>query len=102
MAYRTSSAADSPLATAMVASGAITAQYLIGKAIRDGIYFDRFDKTTFWKIMLVTSVVSIVLAMANARLLVRLSPSKLVPTLFVVSALLFVGEWFLFQRAPGF
>ena len=55
----------------MVSSGAITAQYLIGKAIRDGVYFSQFDKTTFWKMMLVTSAVSIVLAIANARVAAR-------------------------------
>ena len=46
---------------AMACFGAVTAQYLIGKAIRDGVYFSQFDKTTFWKMMLLTSAVSIAL-----------------------------------------
>jgi len=71
MANRVRSSPDPLLATVMVSSGAITAQYLIGKAIRDGVYFSQFDKTTFWKMMLVTSAVSIVLAIANARVAAR-------------------------------
>jgi AAA family ATP:ADP antiporter len=101
MAVRARSSTDPLLAVAMVSSGAITAQYLIGKAIRDGIYFSQFDKTTFWKMMLATSAVSIALSVANARATSRLSPSRLVPALFVVSAALFIAEWVFLRRAPG-
>jgi hypothetical protein len=99
MAFRASSS-PSPLTAAMASCGAVTAQYLIGKAIRDGVYFSQFDKTTFWKMMLLTSAVSIGLAIANARFAVRISPSKVVPALFLASAVLFLTEWFFLQRAP--
>ncbi len=84
----------------MVCSGAVTAQYFVGKAIRDGIYFSQFDQTTYWKIMLVTSAVSIGLAVANTRLTARFPPSKLVPSMFCAGAMLFVVEWLLIERMP--
>lgn|SRR5262245_47178571 len=76
MARRASSSSDAPLAAAMACSGAITGQDLIAKAAAEGIYFDRFDKSTYWKIVLATSVVSIVLAIVNARASARVSPSR--------------------------
>ena len=85
----------------MVCLGGVSAQYLIGKAIRNGIYFAQFDKTTYWKMMLATSAVSIVLAVANARIASRVAPAKLVPTLFIASALLFLAEWWLIERMPA-
>ena len=101
MTDRGSSSYNAPLAAAMVCFSAVTAQYLIGRAIRDGIYLNRFDIKTLPRMMLVTSALSIVLAVANARVAARIAPSRLVPALFVASALFFVAEWAFIPQAQG-
>jgi hypothetical protein len=95
-----SSSPDRSLVTAMVCLGAVSAQYLVGKAIRDGVYLSQFDKSTLPRMMLAMSAVSIVLAVSNTKVAARLAPARLVPTLFTVSALLFIVEWFLIGSSP--
>lgn len=84
----------------MVCAGAITAQFVGGKATRDTLLLASLGFTAIPKMVIATSVVSIILVTANSKWAGRISPARLVPASFVASALLFMLEWFLTSAAP--
>src|SRR5438477_3882500 len=90
----------SAVATAMLCSGAVAAQFVGGKAVRDALYLARLDVTTLPIMVIATSAVSIVLAGISARILARVAPSRFVPMLFMASTALLLVEWLLTSRAP--
>ncbi len=87
--------------TAMVCAGAVTAQFIAGKATRDALYLAHLDVTTLPTMVVVTSAVSIGLVFVSARVLRRLSPATFVPLLFTISAMLLLGAWGLTFVAPA-
>jgi AAA family ATP:ADP antiporter len=91
---------ESPVVMAMVCAGAVTAQFIAGKAARDALYLANLDVTTLPAMVVATSIVSILLVAASAKTLSRVSPATFVPAAFVVSALLFVIEWGLAYLVP--
>ena len=85
------------VASAMVCSGVVTAQFIAGKATRDALYLAGLDVTTLPAMIVATSAVSILLVVFSSKVLLRRqTPATFVPLTFVVSALLFLIEW-----APG-
>jgi hypothetical protein len=89
------------MAIAMLCSAAVTAQFVSGKATRDALFLTSLDFTALPAMMMATSVCSILLVAAYARLATRVAPSRLVPASFVVSGALFLGEWLARSTAPA-
>jgi ATP:ADP antiporter, AAA family len=88
------------IAIAMLCAGVVTAQYVVGKATRDALFFAQFDFTALPTMFIATSFVSIGLVVANSRAAGRLAPRTLVPGFFAVSGALFLAEWVLIDRMP--
>lgn len=84
----------------MVCSGVVTAQFIAGKATRDALYLAHYDVTTLPAMVVVTSVVSILLAVGSSKGLRRVTPSVFVPLAFAASAVLLLVEWALVYAAP--
>src|SRR5438128_1754585 len=87
--------------TAMVCSGAVTAQFVAGKAARDALYLAQLDVTTLPLTVMAASVVSILMVVVSSSSLRRLSPATFVSAAFLVSAAMLVAEWALVRAAPG-
>jgi AAA family ATP:ADP antiporter len=91
---------DSSVLTAMICSGAVSAQFIAAKATRDALYLAHLDVTTLPMIVIATAVLSILLVIASSRSLRAIAPGIFVPGAFAVSAALLLGSWFLLQWAP--
>jgi hypothetical protein len=84
----------------MICSGAVSAQFIAGKATRDALYLAHLDVTTLPLMITVTAVVSILLVFASSRALRSIAPGTFVSAAFVVSAALLFSSWFLLEWAP--
>jgi AAA family ATP:ADP antiporter len=85
--------------TAMVCAGAVTAQFVGGKATRDALFLASLDFTALPTMVIATSVFSIVLVAVNSRVARSIAPSTLVPASFAASGALFLLEWLLTYKA---
>jgi hypothetical protein len=85
---------------AMAGAGAVTAQFVSGKAVRDALFLTSHDITALPMMLLATSVASILLVVGNARASRRINPAVWVPASFVVSGVLFLVEGALRAGAP--
>jgi ATP:ADP antiporter, AAA family len=85
---------------AMAGAGAVTAQFVSGKAVRDALFLTSHDIAALPTMLLATSVCSILLVVGNARASRRVRPAVWVPALYVASGLIFLIEWALRARAP--
>jgi ATP:ADP antiporter, AAA family len=84
----------------MLGAAAVMAQFVSGKAVRDALFLTSLDLSALPAMLVATSVVSVVLVVANARAARRLRPVTLVPVTFAASGVLFLLEWFLRSRSP--
>jgi len=84
----------------MLCAATTTAQFIGGKATRDTLLLASLGFTAIPKMVIATSVVSIVLVTANSKWARRISPGRLVPAAFAASAFLFILEWLLTSTAP--
>jgi len=84
----------------MICSGAVTAQFIAGKATRDALYLAHLDVTTLPAMVIVTAVVSILLVIASSRSLRSITPGAFVPAAFLFSAAWLIGSWLLLGTAP--
>jgi AAA family ATP:ADP antiporter len=89
------------LAFALFAATTMIAQQVAGKATRDALFLSNFNVTNLPKVMIASAVASMAGVLVMSHLLSRFSPFALVPVVFGVSALLFVGEWLLLGSHPG-
>ena len=89
------------LAFALFAATTMIAQQVAGKATRDALFLSNFDVTNLPKIVIAAAIASMAGVLIMSRLLSRFSPVALVPVVFGISALLFVGEWVLLGYQPG-
>jgi len=87
--------------TAMVCAGAVTAQFVGGKATRDALFLGSLNYTALPAMVMATSVVSIVLVALNSRAALKLQPAILVPVSFAASGFLFLLEWMMTDRWRG-
>ena len=78
---------------AAVASGAMIAQQVAGKAARDAIFLSSFRVQHLPIMIAASAVASLVGALMLSRLMVRHSPAKVVPAVFALSGALLMGEW---------
>ncbi|HAC80308.1 MAG TPA: hypothetical protein DCG06_08440 [Deltaproteobacteria bacterium] len=86
---------------ATVASAAMIAQQIAGKAERDGLFLVNFPATELPKAMIAGALLSFVGALILSSVLSRFGPRKTAPGLFSVSAVIFLGFAALYQRAPA-
>src|ERR1043166_1644021 len=94
-----SRAASRSMLTAMICAGAVTAQFVGGKATRDALFLASLDLTSLPAMVIATSVFSIVLVAANSKATRMVSPARLVPASFLISSVLLLLEWILTFRA---
>jgi len=87
--------------TAMICAAAVSAQFVSGKATRDSLFLTSFAITTLPTMMMATSLCAILLVAAQARGAGKIRPATLVPASFVLSGLLFLGEWLFRSDAPS-
>ena len=79
--------------TAMMCAGAVSAQFIAGKATRDALYLGSLDITSLPMIVIATAAFSILLVMLSSRVLRQVSPATVVPVAFAVNAALLLIEW---------
>jgi hypothetical protein len=84
----------------MICSGAVSAQFIAGKATRDALYLANLDVTTLPSIVIGTAVVSILLVMASSRGLQKVAPATFVPVAFALSGALLFASWLLTFSMP--
>ena len=82
-------------AAAAAASTVIIAFQLAGKSTRDALLLSTFGVTALPPMVITAALLSMVLTIGLARVMARLRPARLVPRLFLLSALLLVAEWML-------
>jgi len=86
---------------AMCCAAAVTAQFISGKATRDALFLTSLDATALPMMLIATSVFSILLVGAAARLSARFRPAVFVPLAFLASALFYVIEFAARSVAPS-
>ena len=91
----------SAVLTAMICAGAVSAQFIAGKATRDALYLSALPVTSLPMIVIATAALSIVLVMLSSRTLRRAAPSVVIPLAFLVNTILLLVEWGLGERAPA-
>src|SRR5687768_724565 len=85
---------------AVVASAAMIAQQVAGKAARDALYLSTFPVETLPAMMATSAVVSLIVVLWLSRLMVRHSPARVVPIAFATSGATLLGMWALSFVAP--
>src|SRR5690349_19996055 len=91
---------DAGVPAAMVCAGAISAQFIAAKADRYAFYLAHLDVTSLPTMVVVTSALSIALAIAGSRALKDASPARFVPAGFALSAVFFLLASALGTLAP--
>ena len=86
--------ADGPAVAAAAAAGTVMIAFQIaGKATRDALFLSSFGVAALPAMVIAAAVVSALVSVLLARVMARSRPSRLVPRLFVLSALLLLAEW---------
>ena len=85
----------------MVCAGAVSAQFIAGKATRDALFLANLDVTALPAMVIATAGLSILLVAASSRGLRRIAPAKVIPGAFAVSGILLLGAWALTAFAPA-
>ncbi len=78
---------------AAIASGALVAQHVAGKATRDTLFLTHFGLGLLPAAMIAAAVLSSIALVGISRALGKYGPARMVPTLFASSAVLFLIEW---------
>ncbi len=73
---------------------------IAGKTARDAFFLSNFAVTDLPKMMIATALLSALAVIAFSRLLTRYGPARLIPPLYLVSALGFTAEWFTMEWMP--
>lgn len=76
-----------------VASAALIAQLVGGKATRDTLFLDQFGLQLLPAAMIGAAIVSSIAILGISSVLARFGPAKVVPSMFALGAALFLGEW---------
>ncbi|HEY8154019.1 MAG TPA: hypothetical protein VII72_07830 [Myxococcota bacterium] len=83
-----------------VASAAMIAQQVAGKATRDALFLSSFDVATLPWMMAASAVLSIFAVVWLSKMIVRHTPEKVVPASFAVSGIALLAAWALSFPAP--
>ena len=87
-------------ALAALASAVMVAFQLVGKATREALFLGAFEVAQLPRMTIAAAVVSALTVLGLSRLLLRSGPGRLVPRLFLASAVLLLAEWLLMPHAP--
>lgn len=90
---------SSSIVAAMLGAGAVTAQFVGGKATRDALFLASLGFTALPTMVIATAAVSIMLLAVSSRNAHKISPATLVPAAFAASGVLLLLEWFLTYKA---
>jgi ATP:ADP antiporter, AAA family len=94
------STADGPAVAAATAAGTVMIAFQIaGKATRDALFLSTFGVAALPAMVIAAAVVSALVSVVLARVMARSRPSRLVPRLLGLSALLLLAEWGLAVQA---
>ena len=80
---------------ASIASGALVAQHVAGKATRDTLFLTHFDLAQLPAAMIGAALVSLLAVVGFSRVLAKYGPARVVPLIFGSATLLFLAEWWL-------
>jgi ATP:ADP antiporter, AAA family len=83
----------------MLTAALAIAHQVAGKSLREGLFLSIFKVQDLPKVMLGSALCAIPIVLLVARLMTRHGPERLTPALFVVSAALSLGEYFLLPFA---
>src|SRR5215210_6727520 len=86
-------------AAAAAASTIIIAFQLAGKSTRDALLLSTFGITALPAMVIAAAVLSLVLTIGLARVMAHTRPGRLVPRLFLLSAVLLLVEWLLAKQS---
>jgi hypothetical protein len=86
--------------SAALCAGSMIAHQVAAKAARDAFFLSTFDVTQLPRITVVSAIVSLVVVIGSARAMTALSPDKVVPRSFAVSALALLVQWPFASVAP--
>ncbi|MBL8977289.1 MAG: hypothetical protein JNM53_02670, partial [Gemmatimonadetes bacterium] len=78
---------------AAAASAVMVAFQLAGKATRDALFLSTFEIGMLPRMVIAAALLSALLTIGLSRVMAREGPARLVPKLFVTSALLLLVEW---------
>ena len=84
----------------MVASAAMIAQQVAGKAARDALFLSHFPVSALPIMMAVSAMLSVAAVLWLARMMVRYSPARVVPAGFALGGVALLLEWALSFPAP--
>jgi hypothetical protein len=94
------STADGPaVATATAAGTVMIAFQIAGKATRDALFLSSFGVAALPGMVIAAAVVSALVSVLLARVMARSRPSRLIPRLLALSAVLLLAEWGLAAQA---
>ena len=85
---------------AVVASAAMVAQQVAGKATRDALFLSSFSVRTLPAMMAVSAVASLVVVLWLSRMMLRHTPARVVPIGFGLSAVVLLATWGLSFPTP--
>ncbi|HEY4647536.1 MAG TPA: HEAT repeat domain-containing protein [Gemmatimonadales bacterium] len=85
---------------AATAAAVIITFQLAGKATRDALFLSTFGVGALPSMVILAAILSGTLALLLSRVMARTRPARLVPRLFLLSALLLAAEWALNAEAP--
>jgi len=91
---------DAPVLTAMLGAFAFTAQFVGGKTVRDTLYLRQLPVETLPRMIVVTSLATLAGVLITSQAIRRVSSTRFVSGLFILSAALFIVEWLLSFSAP--
>lgn len=85
---------------AMFSAMLMIAHHIAGKATRDALFLTAFDIEKLPLMMMLSAGVSVAAVLGMSRVLTRFGPARLMPPLYLVSALLLVLQWSLADANP--
>ena len=84
----------------MLVAAAMIANHVGGRATRDALFLSNFDITSLPIMLIGAALFSIATLVCFSQLMPRLSPQRLVPWGFGISAVFLLGEWWLLLMSP--
>lgn len=91
-------AAAAPITIAAICAFAMIATQVASKTARDALFLTNFPVSALPLVLIAAAVLSIFAALLTARALTAHGPARIVPPLFIASALLLLVEWWLAAR----
>jgi hypothetical protein len=93
--------ASRSIVLAMLCAGTVTGEFVAAKATREALFLTSLSFHALPAMLVAASLVSILVVAAHARWSMKLAPSTLVPALFAISGVLFLGEWIARFKLPA-